>query len=184
MVIQVRNIDLFAVTSQASIVLFFSYLFNKEIKKQVTEVKTSQTLRHAITLAQEAEINLKKTWMAKHDDSSVRDINAVSQNHPDIMTIQNQDGQAGNQNYNANIPKLIWMANLMCYKCGDKGHLTREYSNTGKKYMPCLSQHRLLLPPMTKTGIAFCQQLILLYHKQQLLKHPYHLNFGKFSWIN
>ena len=48
-----------SVTCQVTIILFIVHLFNKEIKKQVAGAKNNLTLRHAMTLAQEVEINSK-----------------------------------------------------------------------------------------------------------------------------
>ena len=59
LVIQASGTDPTAVT-QVTTVLFIRHLFNKKIKKQMSRAKTIQTLRHAMTWAQEVEINLKK----------------------------------------------------------------------------------------------------------------------------
>ena len=56
--IQATGTDLTAVTCQVA-VLFIIHLVNKEIKKQVEGSWIIQTLRNAITLAQEAEIKLR-----------------------------------------------------------------------------------------------------------------------------
>ena len=48
------------VTCQGNIILLIRCIFNKEIKKQVAGAGIIQMLRHAMVLAQEADIKLKK----------------------------------------------------------------------------------------------------------------------------
>ena len=60
LVIHTTGTDPTVVTCQVTIVLFIRYLFNKKIKKQVAEVNTIQTVRHTVTLVQDAEIKFKK----------------------------------------------------------------------------------------------------------------------------
>ena len=60
LVSQVTGPDLTVVIYQVTIVLFSRHLLNKETQKQLAGAKTIQTLRYIVTLAQEAEIKLKK----------------------------------------------------------------------------------------------------------------------------
>ena len=46
-------------TCQVTIKLFIRQIFNKEIKEQVMEAKNTLTLRHDMTLPQEAGMKLK-----------------------------------------------------------------------------------------------------------------------------
>ena len=64
-------------THQVTIILFIRHLFNKEIKKQVACAKNVQTLRHAMTLAQEAYTKLKMYEGLNNDDLSVMQVSAV-----------------------------------------------------------------------------------------------------------
>ena len=59
LVVHTTGTDPTPVTCQVTIVLFIRHLFNKEIRKHVAGTKTIQTLRHAMTLAQETEIKWK-----------------------------------------------------------------------------------------------------------------------------
>ena len=75
------------------------HLFNKEIKKQVAEAMTIHTLRHVMTLAQEAEIKLKKYKGLNDDDPSLLQISSIP--YPEVMPIQGESGQTGSmQNMN------------------------------------------------------------------------------------
>ena len=61
-----------SVTSHVTIILFTIHPVNKEIKKkQFSSVKNIQTLWHAMTLAQEEEIKLKKHEALNDDDPSI-----------------------------------------------------------------------------------------------------------------
>ena len=53
-----------SITCQVIIVSFIRQCFNKEIKKQVTETKNIQTLKHTMTLAEEARLS-RKVWRSK-----------------------------------------------------------------------------------------------------------------------
>ena len=59
LVMHITGEDSTSVTCQIIIVLFIRHLFNKEIRKQVAKAKNMQTLRHAMILVKEAEINSK-----------------------------------------------------------------------------------------------------------------------------
>ena len=52
LVIQAKGADRTAITCQLISVLFITYLFNNNIKKQVAEAKPIQTLRDTMALAQ------------------------------------------------------------------------------------------------------------------------------------
>ena len=54
------GVDATAVTCQVNVILFIRHHFSKEIKKQVAGTRNIQTLRYAMTVAQEAEIKLNK----------------------------------------------------------------------------------------------------------------------------
>ena len=54
--------------ANVTMVLIFTHLFNKEIKKYIARVKTIETLRHIMTLAQEAENKLKRYEGLNNDD--------------------------------------------------------------------------------------------------------------------
>ena len=60
MVIQAIGTDSSVATCKVTAVLFIRQFFNIKIKKQMVGLKTIQTLRHTMTLAKEAEIQLTK----------------------------------------------------------------------------------------------------------------------------
>ena len=83
-------------------------------------------MRHALTLAQEAGIKLKKCE-GLSNDPSVMQISAVL--HSEVLAVQGQSGQPGstqniNQIQDLTIYVPNWKTNLTCYKCEEKGHLT------------------------------------------------------------
>ena len=126
MVIHTTGADSTSVTCQVTKILLIRHHFNKEIRKQVAGAKNIQTLRHAITLAQEAEIKLKKYKGLIDDNSSVMQVNSVP--HSEILAVQGRSSPQGN-NLNSNhkqgmnVPRLNWKANFTCDKYGEKGHL-------------------------------------------------------------
>ena len=92
-------------------------------------MKPIQALRHAMTLGQEPEIKLKAYNDLNNDDPLVVHINTTPQNYQVGISIQSQDGEVGNSNFNLIRSNL--KANLMYYKYGEKGHLIREYHHAG-----------------------------------------------------
>ena len=76
-VIQTKGTYPTAVTCQVTIVLFIRHVFDKEMRKLVAGAKTILTLRHAITLAQEAETKLKKYKGLNNEDSTVMQASAI-----------------------------------------------------------------------------------------------------------
>ena len=79
-----------------------------------------------MTLAQEAEIKLKKYEGLDHDDPPVMHISAIT--HLEVLAVQGQNSQPRNtqsinQILDMTIPRLSWKANLTSYKCGEKGYL-------------------------------------------------------------
>ena len=60
-----------------NIVMIIRHLLNNKSKKQVVVAKTTQTLRHAMTLAQEAEIKLNRYEGLNNDDPAVVQINSI-----------------------------------------------------------------------------------------------------------
>ena len=109
LLIHATGIDSTAGFFPSNHILFIKYIFNKEIKKEVAGAKTIQTLRHAMTLAQEAEIKLKKYDRLNDDDPSVMQISSILQS--EVMTIQGQNGQSGNQGKKTNAIRPSWKAN-------------------------------------------------------------------------
>ena len=73
---------------------FLRHLFNKLPKKHIAGAKTIQTLRHAMTIAPEAEIKLKKYEGLNYDDPSVMQISSILQS--EVMAIQGQIHHLGN----------------------------------------------------------------------------------------
>ena len=63
--VQATSTDPTAIKCQVTIFLVIRHLYLKKSKKQVAGAKTIQTLRHTLTLAQEAEIKFKKKMKAK-----------------------------------------------------------------------------------------------------------------------
>ena len=57
-------------------------------RKQDASLKNVQTLRHAMTLAQEVEIKLKKYQDLNDDDPSLMQVNAVQ--HSKVLAVQGQ----------------------------------------------------------------------------------------------
>ena len=103
-------------TCEVTIVLFIRQLFNKKIKKHIAGAKNILTLRHARTLAQEAENKLKMAEGVNDDDPLGMQINAFP--HSEVLALQEQSGQPGNmQNMNqiqdVTVPRLNWKANCM-----------------------------------------------------------------------
>ena len=88
LVIHVTDAYPTSVNCQVTIILFIRHLFNKEIKKQVAGAKNIQTLRHAMTLAQELQINLIKYKGLNYYDSSVMQVSAVP--HSEVLAVQGQ----------------------------------------------------------------------------------------------
>ena len=70
-------------------------LINK-LKSKLLE-QNDQTLRHAMTLAQEAELKLKKNEGFKDTDLSVMQISSIPQSESVVMDIQGQSIQIVNQ---------------------------------------------------------------------------------------
>ena len=68
LVIHTTGTDSTSVPCQVTIILYIRHLFMKKIKKQVAGAKNIQTLRHAMILAQEAQIKLKKYEGFNDDD--------------------------------------------------------------------------------------------------------------------
>ena len=84
-------------------------------------------LRHAMTLAEKAEIKLKKYKSLNYDDPSVMQVSAVP--HSEEWAVQGKislsgNTQGNNQIQDVNVPRFNWKANLTCYKCREKMHLT------------------------------------------------------------
>ena len=123
LVIQATGTDSTACTSQVIIVFLIIHLLNKEIKRHVAAAKTIQTLRHAITLAQETEIKLKMFLAFNDDDPSVIQFSSIPESDSVVMTIKGQNAQVINQDLTACISRLNLKAKFTCYKCGGKGHL-------------------------------------------------------------
>ena len=59
LVIHATHAEHSSATCQVTVILLIRHHFNKETKKQIAGMKNIQTLRHAMALAQEAEIKLK-----------------------------------------------------------------------------------------------------------------------------
>ena len=85
--------------------------------KQVNRAKTVQTLRLAMTLAQELEIKLKKYEGFNDNDPSVMQVSATPQLHSTVMAMHSQQMLEENPNLNVNLPRPKCKANLTCYKC-------------------------------------------------------------------
>ena len=116
-------------TCQITVILFIRCLFSKEIKKQIAGAENIQMLRHAMTLAQEAEIKLKKYEGLNDDVPSLMQVSAIL--HSEVMAVQGQcdlprNTQGNNHVQDMKAPRLNWKANLTCYKYGEKGHLAQE----------------------------------------------------------
>ena len=61
------------------------------------------------------------------------------------MVIQNQAGEVGNENANANVATLNWKANVMYFKCEHKRYLARECPHAGNIHVP---KPKLAQPPV------------------------------------
>ena len=124
LIIHATGADPTSVTWQVVIILFIRHLFNKEIKKQVVGTKNIQTLRHAMTLAQEAEIKLKKYKGSNDDDPSVMHVSVVP--HSEVLAVQRQssphgNNQDSNQIQHMNAPRLNWKQILYVISVEEKG---------------------------------------------------------------
>ena len=109
-----------------------------------------------MTSAQEAEIKLKKYEGLNNDYPSLMVISATSQLDPAVMAIQGQGIQAGNQNLNASLPRPNWKANLTCYKCGEKGHLTGECLHIGNATTTQPQSPQTIINPQTTPSRLTC----------------------------
>ena len=124
--------------------------FNKDNKKQVRRPNIIQTLRHAMTQAQEADIKLKNYEGSHNDDPSVMQTSSITQS--EIMAIQGQTVQPENtwpvnQGPMLVTPRYNWKANLTCYTCGEKGYLARECPHTDNF---AITQNESTLPVTTQ----------------------------------
>ena len=109
-----------SVTCQVTIVVFIRHLLNKGIKRQGTGAKTTQTLKHAMTLFQEVKTKPKKYEGLNADDPSVIQISSIP--HSEELAVQWQNCQLGNtQNMNqaqdATVSNQASLCNIMVSAC-------------------------------------------------------------------
>ena len=79
--------------------------------------KTIQTLRHAMTLAQDATIKLLRHEGLNEDNLLSMQLSIIPQTELIEMSTQDQGAQVGNKNTKGNVSGLNWTVNPTCNNC-------------------------------------------------------------------
>ena len=91
-------------TCQVTIILFITHIFYKEIEKHAAGAKNIQVLRHAMALAQEAEIKVTKYDGLNDDAPSIMQVTAIP--YSEVMAIQGPDDQPSNAQDNNQVQDM------------------------------------------------------------------------------